>query len=984
MRRTFTFFIFLFLLASQIYPATTGRIKGKILEEGTGNPLVGANVIVVGTSFGAAADINGDYVINNLEAGTYEVKASFIGYQTVTISNVRIYSDLTTDLNFDLPSEGITASEVTIVAQKPLVNKSNTNAVRVTTADDIESLPVRGMNNIFALNAGVVLQDNVVFIRGGRLDEVGYYLEGVSARNVVTGGNAVRVVQDAVEEVQVQAGGYTAEYGGANAGIIRQQLKTGTKDFRASVEYTTDNISFSSKSNAFDGKKRLGTYWYGYNEFTGTLSGPVVDERFKLFGLFNYNYQTDANPQPYPGVNIGMIGDETTGDSLNFIYPAGAVQGNPTQTFTYSGTFTMDLKPFQVRFAGTFSDNEGYIAFNTHRNPGNLANMLNVGRTERLDQNNGTGSVKITHVLNDKMYYEITGGYFRQTLHRYDPYLVDDFLNYGDSLVNAQYGFTNFATRYTRPDRIDIYNFSFNGYGDVMSGYQKARRESFTVSGGFSWMPNNIHSIKLGGEFQQFKIRNYSFGNETVFSLAGIIANRGTRTIEEIVTQRGPNNYGYDVLGNEYDGGGIYAPKKPVFASAYVQDKIDLEDIILNLGLRFDYIDIDNLVFVNPELPDVTVDYNSGFIDEAGLKKSNSYSGVSPRIGISFPVTEQTIFHAQFGKFVQQTRLADIYQGLAATSSQLRGGLWIGAPIGFDVRPTRTTQYEVGFTQQVGSNASFDITGYYKDIKDQVIYDAQDVSKNSQFKSYYILRNGDFATTKGIELSFNLRRTNRIAINASLSFQDAQGTGSFPNSNRGIVGAPLDGVTVFNPQYISPLEYNNAYRGNLNLDYHFGIDDGPKWLSEAGVSLLMSFTSGHPYTMGIGGADLEGESRSRQPVEALNSSTTPATFQTDLRIDKTFSLFDQLKVNVYVFVINLFDTKNVQNVFLRTGTTTDDGYISNPNLSGELVNRDKYSEIYRAVNIDYYERYQAAPFLSTVPYFYGAPRQIRFGIKLEY
>jgi len=982
--RKISTFLLLLLLPAVFYSATTGRVKGKVLEYGTGNPLIGANVLVEGTSFGAATDLNGEYIINNLEAGTYTLRASFIGYQSVTITNVRIYSDLTTDLNFDLPSNEISVAEISIVADRPLVNKSNTNSVRVTTSDDIQALPVRGMNNIIGLTAGVVLQDNTVFIRGGRLDEVGYYLEGVSARNVITGGNAVRVVQDAVEEVQVQAGGYTAEYGGANAGIIRQQLRSGTSIYKFSAEYTTDNITFQNKDNRFNGEKRLGSYWYGYNEFTGTFSGPVVSDKFKLFGLFNYNYQTDANPQPYPGVNIGWIKDPTTGDSLNFVYNAGAVRGNSTQAFTYSGTFTMDLKPFQVRFAGTYTDNAQQVAFNTHRNPGNLFNMLNVSRTEQLDGTNGTGSVKITHVLNNEMYYELTGGYFIQTQHRYDPYLVDNILGYGDSLVNAQLGFSNFASRYTVPGRIDIYNFSFNSPGEVMAGYQKARRENFSLSGGLSWMPNKIHSVKIGGEYQAFTIRNYAFNNERSFSLAGAVANRGNRTVEEIIALQGPNNYGYDVMGNEFDGDGFYAPKKPVFAAAYIQDKIDFEDIILNLGLRYDYIDIDNFQFIDPALPDLSIDFNTGVLNPAGILKTKAYNAVSPRIGISFPVTDQTIFHAQYGKFIQQTRLADIYQGLLATANQMRGGLFIGAPVGFDVKPTKTIQYEVGFTQQLGDNASFDVTGYYKDVKDQVVYGNQVTDRNSQFKSYYILRNGDFATTKGLELSFNLRRTNRIAVNASIAFQDAQGTGSYPNSNRGIVGSPLDGVTIFTPQYISPLEFNNAYRGNLNLDYHFGVDDGPAWLQESGVSLLMKFTSGHPFTRGIGGADLEGEARGRQPVEALNSSVTPSTFQADLRVDKSFHLYDKLKLNVYVFVINLFDIKNVENVFLRTGTTTDDGYISNPNLSGELVKRPRYEEMYRAINIDYYEKYQQAPFLGTVPYFYGAPRQIRLGIKLEY
>ncbi len=109
----------------------------------------------------------------------------------------------------------------------------------------------------------------------------------------------------------------------------------------------------------------------------------------------------------------------------------------------------------------------------------------------------------------------------------------------------------------------------------------------------------------------------------------------------------------------------------------------------------------------------------------AGMYRVAPYKAVSPRIGMAFPVTDQTVFHAQYGKFVQQSRLRDIYQGYYLTGSNMSGGFFIPAPVGFDVRPTRTTQYEIGFTQQISDFASFDITGYYKDIQDQIVYDQQ-------------------------------------------------------------------------------------------------------------------------------------------------------------------------------------------------------------------------------------------------------------------
>ena len=457
-------------------------------------------------------------------------------------------------------------------------------------------------------------------------------------------------------------------------------------------------------------------------------------------------------------------------------------------------------------------------------------------------------------------------------------------------------------------------------------------------------------------------------------------------TPEQVLVNLGVNNFGYDVWGAPTSGSGYQGARHPVFAAAYVQDKVEFKDLVVNLGIRYDYINTDNYTFVDLTRPELSIDPYSGAVDASGLKKVPSFQSISPRVGLSFPVSDRTVFHTQYGQFVQQSRLRDMYQGLFTTSVQVRGGSFISVPVGFDVRPSRTTQYEIGFTQQLGDFGSFDITGYYKDIKDQVVYEQMDTQPTSPIGSYYIFANGDFATTKGVEVTFAMRRQKRLQANASLSFQDARGTGSYPNSNRGIVGAPLDGSTIFKPQYVSLLEYNNAIRGTLNIDYRFDRDDGGPVLEQLGVSALMTFNSGHPYTRGTGAADLEGDARNRQPVEALNASTTPWVFQVDLRVDKTVRLLDALNLNIALYVINLFDARNIQNVFLRTGSTDDDGVLSNPALGQPLLRTygPRYADVYRAINIDYYERYQNAIGLNTVPYFYGPPRQVRLGVRLDY
>ncbi len=1010
MKRKITVLFFLLFLPTFVLAGTVGKIKGKVTDLQTGEVLIGANVIVVGTSFGAATDVNGEFVINNLDAGVYRVKASYLGYKTVTVSDVRVNADLTTELDFQLPPTGVSVGEVEIVAKRPLINKSNTNAIRVTTNADIEALPVRGIDNILKLTPGVVLQDNNIYVRGGRQDEVGYYLEGTNITNPMYGGRAVTIPQDALEEITVQAGGYTAEFGGANAGIVRSQLKSGGPSIKASLEYITDNISFKGRDARFDGQSRLGAYWYGYSEFTGTLSGPLFAKNIKFFGLFNSRFMNDANPQPFPGMSLGRIGDASTGDTINFQYPAGATFKNSDMRYNGTGTLTFDFNPIIFRLVGTYTTSDYFTG-----NVGQVTRILDLNRVPEVNAANGAFNLKMTHILSPNTYYELNAGYSFSTTKAFDPYLKDNFLAYGDSVANANAGVpwvrrqreidAGRFGQYLTPLPYQIYSFSFAAPNDILSDYSKTNRSVINLSGSFSSELSKEHSIKFGGELQMWNVRGYS-ANGRAYALAQLFdqndklpaGDPNKLTHDQIMISQGVNNYGYDLYGNSYTGATDYAagkiaPKKPTFAGVYFEDKIEYKNLIVNAGLRYDYINTDNDEFVDPAHPELAIDKNTGEIYGAGLKKVPSFSALSPRLGFSFPVTDQTVFHAQYGKFVQQTRLRDEYQCIYTTSFDLRGGFFISTPIGYNIRPTRTTQYELGFTQQIGEFASVDITGYYKDILDEVVFNIQPTASGSAYGSYNTLANGDFATTKGVEVSFNMRRTQRLLVNGSISFQDARGTGSYPNQDAGIVGAPLDGVTIYKPERVTPLSFNRSFSGNLSLDYHWGRNDGPNILHQFGASALLTFAAGHPFTRGIGKGNnqgsLAGDSRFRQPIEPLNASVTPSVFQVDLRIDKTFSIWDKLNANIYIYVINLFDTKNAENVFLRTGSPTDDGYLSDPGLGGQLVekNGQDYARLYRAINIDYFNAYQSAggqsQFIGSA-LMWGPPRQIRLGVRLEY
>jgi len=304
-----------------------------------------------------------------------------------------------------------------------------------------------------------------------------------------------------------------------------------------------------------------------------------------------------------------------------------------------------------------------------------------------------------------------------------------------------------------------------------------------------------------------------------------------------------------------------------------------------------------------------------------------------------------------------------------------KGGFFYTNVTGYGIRPEKTTQYEIGFNQQLGDNAAFDITAFYKNIEDQLLYMNITPDPNSIGQSTYpAFVNGDFATTKGIEFKFTLRRTNRVQASVNYSLSDARGTGSSATTMAGTWGAP--GIAgAFTPKYVFPLTFNQAHRGNFSIDYRFARDDGGPILEQLGVNLLGNFNSGTNFTRIISNDRGAGDSRNRFPVEDIGASTTPWYFQLDARIDKTFSV-GGVDLNLYVYVINLLGTDNATGVFPRTGDPKDDGWLSTSNGQTRASAFGDQKQTW----IDMYDQMNQGRNANN----FGPPRQIRLGLRIDY
>ncbi|GAB4369118.1 MAG: hypothetical protein Kow0042_10660 [Calditrichia bacterium] len=986
--------LILLLIPVFLFAQSSGKVAGVVVDKSTGDPLPGVNVIVEGTTLGSSTDIDGYFVILNMPVGVYDIRANYIGYKDVVVQNVRVSANITTEVNFELEPTTLELEEAIVVtAERPLVEKNVTSSISLVTAKDIEAVPVRGLTNLAALQASVVVQDGNFHIRGSRSDEVGFYLDGANVNNPLNNAPAVVVIQEAIEEFQVFAGGYTADLGGANGGIIRAELKTGGPRYNVSVDFQTDKF-------ANQGEKFLGTYSYGHHIGVVTVGGPLVSNKVRFFVAAQNHYQADRQVRFSKGFDFANRVDENPRtpeaerDTIpNLHYPDGFTPNNKLNQYALNGTLLFDMTNFKLRIGGAYSTERTYL---------DDAPMLNVLNTRQQydDEKSLLLTGRFTHVISPKTYYDLNLSYFNRSLERGDDWFENDWLKWQDSLANAQYSRDRFGPenevvfrdRWHAKYEYQLNGFFFNRFGtpNNYSAYYRISKQNY-IGGALDFVSQvtRNHEVKLGFDARYYTVRYFAIQSDAVAifgdSLSTIQDVIDNNLVSEWVETGFVDNYGYDYFGNEIDSG-IDGPKHPLFMAFYLQDKIEYNDLIVNLGVRFDYFDTDDRKLKNPGDPD----FEGGFIAEDAWEDVDPFQQVSPRIGFSFPVSERTVFYMQYGKFIQMSELNNIYFGSARYTRQMNPKFYYINPIGFGLEPVRTTSYEVGFRQQLSSVAAFDITGFYKNVKGQIQIERFRADPGARYiQTYERLVNGDFATTKGLEFRFTLRRAHRIQAQVNYTLTNAEGTGSTEGSYHAAIYRNTQKPTV-----ISPLDYSQTHTGSIVLDYRFGKNDGGPILQRLGLNTIFTFSSGHPFTFVFvppggqvgayeAGVDYMLDTRSRQALEPIGSSVTPWTFNVDLRIDKTFTLMNNLDVNVYARITNLLNTRNVLNVYERTGNAYDDGFLSDPVYSETTINTyggQDYIEMYRRINLENGQAYWDI----VGRQLWGHPRQIFFGIKLVY
>ncbi|MBD3403463.1 TonB-dependent receptor [candidate division GN15 bacterium] len=940
------------LVTGSAWSAVTGSITGVITDAQTNEPLIGVSVAVVGTNLGAVTDENGKYMINNVPVGTYTLRMSAVGFGTLEVSNVGVSADLATYQDQSLSSQAADLNKtIRVTAEAPLVVKDKTTTVDVVSREELLALPTRGFeqvvgiqNSVVRMNSNVdirqrggresLAQGSEINLRGGRPSEVAYYVDGFSQQDPLSGISTANINNNAIKEVSVTSGAFSAEYGHVASGIVNVTTNSGTDEFHGNVEVVSDNAASPFGYDSFD-----------QNWYSGDLSGPIPGlENGYFFVSGERRYMGDREPSVKTKEIYEEFGLDESFDNHHRL-PSNSLKG-----WSYQAKIDYNFTPnFKLQLSGNGSTDKWQEYRHYYLNPSFPQQIRHVPLYE--DKNLGLNA-KITHTLTSETFYNLSVSYFNTERKRGDGVIFDDYEAYERSITNPEYDDFNLF----REGNIVVDTATGDTIGYVPSYWANFfdRRSSYIgFKGDITSQLSSSHTTKIGFDFQRHTVRYFENLNAT----QGFSTNR-------------VNRYGFDENGESSDDEDLFnETKNPINLGLYIQDRFEWRGLIISAGLRFDYFDYKAQRLKSETLP---FGEDRSSLDPEDLEDSEKFTRFSPRLGISFPVSDRTQMHINYGIFYQRPDLRRLYTGYDFLEARVTAGSYypFASP---NLEPETTTQYEVGLTQQLGDNTAFDITAYYKDVKDltQIFHQGADPT------AYDFYDNTDFGTVKGVDFSLSMRRTRNISLNLRYSLSYATGTGSYANSQYNIAWKNPQGV----PKSTNPLDYDQRHSIIGIFDLRTGKGEGPLFagfrpFENFGLNVVTQFASGLPYTpMQIYDGVTVNAAVQQIPTGGINTARLPWQFSIDLKMERALELGGYQLVP-YVWVRNLLDKENVVAVYEGTGEANTSGYLQTPEGQTRAASTSESTP-----GDEFVYRYDLG---QNNPKNYANPRMILLGLRLSF
>ena len=919
---------------------------------------------------GGRTNAKGTAIIINIPPGVYVVKFTLVGYDSYTVNNVRIQVDQTTSLQPVMNKTGVKLSTVVVTAEQDRAGKDRVGTAVQVDMSNMADVAVTDVADVVALQAGVTNIGGELHIRGGRANEINYTVDGMSVSDPVDGGSALGVDLDAISDMKVMTGGFPAEYGNAQSGVINIVTKDGDAFFSGKLEYNTDHIIGSGR-NSDVLKFAIGgpVVFFGSEDlrqkFTFYLNGggEWLDGRLKDYWISDPNNEYVLNGVPlleydYPkydpyadrtrilGIDLGNRNYNGYNINLKSKYDF-----NPTQKMT-----------FAVR--GDRNYDHGFTYSWRHA-------LQHIYMNEVI-QSQYIGTYD--HVLSAAMNLKLKASFYRKTstsgprgISR-DSYLYRNPIDesYVDDVLGGNYGFSSVDDirdgvydEGFLPAQFWTYRISgveeprglsgFVAPGSIYDNFVDDVSSQTNVRADFEYQISDIHLAKTGFEVIKHSIKKnqlqsfltiyedrFEASLQRVFSTAQLAA--WTPVIVDSVVTNVPAQL-YDVYITD-DGVKIpiYKPEDyfraaqeasgkrdgyqadPWQIAYYLQDKMEWKGMIVNAGLRFDFWYLGSKYQVLEDSGKYrTVEFD---------KKDRFQAMISPRLGVSHPITDRDVLRFAYNYQNQLPQMQFIFTSKTPEDANVSDtAITVGNP---SLEPQITVTYEVGLSHQLSDDYVVDMTAYYKNLYNYVST-VKEKKEGEEQVSWYKYISEDYGSARGIDIQLEKLLSNFNTWTIAYSLAWAQG-----NNSSTVIQDEMTNLREF------PLDWD--VRHNLNTSFTFRIGRNEEFFvpftdyilpfDDFSANINWNFASGAPYTP-------QAEEGSMLDT---NSKRKGWTNQANLRITKGFSLPNDMSIRAFMEVENLFKTKNIVGVYPKTGS---------PYETGEDLTDDEVGAVYPEVEFVY-------------------------------
>jgi len=950
-----------------------GRVTGNVVFDRDGQPVEYANVLVVGRAQGAVTKNDGSFAIDLVPAGPQTIQVTYLGYVTER-REIIVSPEAAVTLSFRLKETvAKQEKEILVTGERPLVEVEKASSTRSYNQEELKRLTVLPtLDSVVEQAPGVTRDNNEIHIRGGRADETLFIIDGVEMRDVLTGvSKGENISSRSIAEVNIITGGFDAQYGNAMSGVIEAKTKEGTEDYHGALRYETDrptgdldldnwNFQLSGPIPLFQRAARgLGADRPSAATFFIDLSADLSNGYLPNIK----DFQTDATRRAALGGDPGIgrnlessYSERIFGQKYRygeFFYPRASNQWRSVVKAAWRASERHKFNVFlskSLSFDQGFGDTDiGAIDRNTLNYPWAWSRRLDRYYTVTYDQNNLalTWNWAVNPALVSIM--KITRSF--ETRHQD---------------VAGQL-FTEFdqSTDQDLPPSSDVYDTPY--FYDVGDAPQYTDRYAETWALDWNWSRKwKAHDLGWGAGAQ------YEDVQFLTVDAATITADRP--------------------LGDEFD----LFHVTPNTGHFYVQDRIQFQGLIANLGLRYDYwfpgSQVEKLYdnyYLTGERPTITPVTRQEFLDSTHELFGHRFKGrLLPRVQVSHPISQRNKLFFNYGHFSQLPAYFYVY---AKSSSQSSAEFpRIGNP---NLNPEVSVQYELGAAHQFTDQMAAQVTLFSKDIYDYpTSVPLTLLDRNTTRANFYVYRNLDYARSRGVEIELRKRRERHASWSLDYSYSSAKGKSSDPNLLSVVRETGGDARnTMLEEQY---MWWNRPHKFSARFDYRINRgEDRPRLFGvrlpeDASLNLYYQIRSGRPYTPTSPDGRQIGQAYSRNgPYDATLNATLTKAFQLGGR-----------RFEVTVQGWNLFDHRTLLSLDPATGKRWKpgegslNGFSENPanlNLDDEELVRqsglnpdpgetvaDLATQIRRAILATVY-RYQD-------PSMRSAPRSIRVGLGMEW